>query len=137
MYMAFKKYRLRFVDSLHFFLKPLAKLSSTYNIGTIKGFFPHLFNTPENQKYIGLMPGEEAYGAKNMNADTYNKKFKPWYDGVKQAQAHTPCVGAAQQWNFKEEMVKYCRADVEVLSKAVLTFRECLKTNLILIHLGM
>ena len=59
------------------------------------------------------MPGEEAYGAKNMNADTYNKKFKPWYDGVEYE----------KQWSFKEEMVKYCRADVEVLSKAVLTFR--------------
>ena len=29
------------------------------------------------------MPGEDMYGVKNMNADTYNKKFKPWYDGVK------------------------------------------------------
>jgi len=36
MYMAFKKYRLRFVDSLHFFLEPLAKLSSTYNIDANK-----------------------------------------------------------------------------------------------------
>jgi len=29
------------------------------------------------------MPGEEVYGVKNMHADTYNKKFKPRYDGVK------------------------------------------------------
>jgi hypothetical protein len=27
-------------------------------------------------------------------------------------------------WNFKNEMVKYCRADVELLSKAVLKFRK-------------
>ncbi len=32
MNMAFKKHRLRFVDSLHFFLEPLHKLSPTYNI---------------------------------------------------------------------------------------------------------
>ena len=120
MYMTFKKFKLRFVDSLHFFLEPLAKLSSTYNIDTLKGFFPHLFNIPENQNYIGLMPGEEAYGVKNMNADTYNKKFKPWYDGVK----------CEKQWSFKEEMIKYCRADVEVLSKAVLSFRKMFKDKL-------
>ena len=120
MYMAFKKYKLRFVDSLHFFLEPLAKLSLTYNIDTIKGFFPHLFNIPENQNYIGCMPSEELYGVKNMNADTYKKKFKPWYDGAKYE----------RQWNFKEEMIKYCRADVEVLSKAVLTFRKMFKDKL-------
>ena len=66
------------------------------------------------------MPGEDMYGVKNMNADTYNKKFKPWYDGVK----------CEKQWNFKEEMIKYCRADVEVLSKAVLTFRKMFKAKL-------
>ena len=27
-------------------------------------------------------------------------------------------------WNFKEELIKYCRADVELLSKAVLKFRQ-------------
>ena len=33
-------------------------------------------------------------------------------------------------WSFKNEMVKYCRADVELLSKAVLTFRKLFKDNL-------
>eukprot|EP00972_Heterocapsa_arctica_P028933 4256721-Heterocapsa_arctica.AAC.2 len=28
------------------------------------------------------------------------------------------------QWSFREEMTKYCRADVELLSKAVLAFRK-------------
>ena len=136
--MAFKKYKLRFVDSLHFFLEPLAKLSSTYNIDTIKGFFPHLFNIPENQNYIGFMPGEDMYGVKNMNADTYNKKFKPWYDGADVEVRKYKCwydadtydTKYAPGWNFKEEMIKYCRADVEVLSKAVLTFRKMFKDKL-------
>jgi hypothetical protein len=115
--MAFRKYKLRFVDTLHFFLEPLSKVSSTYNIDTIKGFFPHMFNSPENQNYIGSMPDEDMYGAKNMNATTYQKNFKPWYDGEKHR----------GNWDFKEEMIKYCRADVEVLSKAVLTFRKMFK----------
>ena len=45
MYMAFEKYKLRFVDSLHFFLEPLAKLSSTYNIATIKCFSTFIQHT--------------------------------------------------------------------------------------------
>ena len=120
MYMSFKKHRLRFVDSLHFFLEPLHKLSSTYSIDTVKGFFPHHFNRPENQNYVGEMPEEEMYGVRNMDADTYKKKFKPWYDEVK----------TNSNWDFKHEMTKYCRADVELLSKSVLKFRKMFKDKL-------
>ena len=42
------------------------------------------------------------------------KEFKAWYDTQRDV----------KNWNFKEEFVKYCRADVEVLSKAVLKFRK-------------
>ena len=45
------------------------------------------------------------------------KKFKSWYDEVK----HKP-------WNFKEEMEKYCKADVVLLNKAVLEFRKMFTT---------
>ena len=84
------------------------------------------------------MPGEDMYGVKNMNADTYNKKFKPWYDGAdvevrkykRWYDADTYDKKYAPGWNFKEEMIKYCRADVEVLSKAVLTFRKMFKDKL-------
>ena len=114
MYMAFKKHRLRFVDSLHFFLEPLHKLSATYNIDTKKGFFPHHFNRPGNQNYVGEVPSEDTYGIKSMDADTYNKKFKPWNDEVK----------SKPNWDFKHEMTSYCKADVELLSESVLKFRN-------------
>ena len=54
---------------------------------------------------------------------TCNMKFKgflPWYV----SQQHI------NDWNFKEEIKKYCRADVELLSKAVLTFRKDFIDNL-------
>ena len=62
--MKFRRHNLNFVDSLNFFLSPLADLSKTYNIDTIKGFFPHHFNRPENQNYIGPIPKEEEFGVK-------------------------------------------------------------------------
>ena len=73
-YMSFKNYHIRFIDSLHFFLQPLKKLSSTYNIDTLKGYFPHHFNKPENQNYVGKIPDEKEYGVKNMMVDDYEKE---------------------------------------------------------------
>ena len=122
MYMEFVKIHIRFVDSLHFFLEPLTNLSSTYTIDTLKGFFPHFFNTPGNRNYISKVPSEGMYGVRHMDADTYDKKFKPWY---KQVVAENQ-----SDWGFRDAMVKYCRADVELLSKAVLSFREMFKDRL-------
>ena len=71
MYMGFKKFGLRFVDSCNFFLEPLRKLPKTYGIDTIKGHFPHHFNKQENQDYIGCLPCESEFGAANMIPDKY------------------------------------------------------------------
>ena len=122
MYMEFLKFHIRFADSLHFFLEPLKNLSSTYNIDTLKCFFPHFFNSPEHQDYVGKVPSEDMYGVRNMDADVYSKEFKPWYNKI--------VAGNKNDWSFRNEMVKYCRADVELLSKAVLSFRKMFKDKL-------
>ena len=62
------------------------------------------------------------YGVRHMDADTYDKEFKPWY---KQLVAENQ-----SDWGFRDAMVKYCRADVELLSKAVLSFRNMFKDRL-------
>jgi hypothetical protein len=51
----------------------LKDLPKTYNIDTLKGYFPHDFNTPENQNYEGKIPSEEMFGVKNMMQDAYHK----------------------------------------------------------------
>ena len=53
-----------------------------------------------------------------MTRDKYND-FRKWYDVTK-----------GELYNFKHEMVKYCRADVELLGKAVLQFRRLFKAGL-------
>ena len=60
-YMTFRKCRLRFIDSLNFFQCRLKDLSKTYGIDTLKGHFPHHFNTKENQNYVGCIPAEEHF----------------------------------------------------------------------------
>ena len=69
--MWFRTNNLRFVDSLQFFQSSLADLSGTYGVDTVKGYFPHEFNTRENQNYIGEMPNMEMFGITNMSNDTY------------------------------------------------------------------
>ena len=111
-YMTTHKFNLRFVDTLNFFLCPLADLSKTYDIKTVKGHFPHHFNIPRNQNYIGKIPAESEFGARSMKPDKYIE-FKKWYDEVKDV-----------EWDFKHEFESYCQADVDVLAEAVCKFRE-------------
>ena len=46
--------------------------------------------------------------------------FLPWYEEQQRI----------TYWDFKKELIRYCRADVELLSKSVLAFREIYKLEL-------
>ena len=97
---------LRFIDSLSFVARPLRDFPEVFGIlEDMKGYFPHHFNTPENQNYIGPIPDKHFYGLESMNPKV-NKAFNEWYD--KQGDSI---------FNFKEEMITYCRSDVEVLAR--------------------
>jgi hypothetical protein len=77
-YMSFLKYSIRFVDSYLFMSQPLKDLSKTYEIDTLKGYFPHYFNTPENQDYIGPIPDSKMFSPENMSVSA-NEEFYIWY----------------------------------------------------------
>ncbi len=49
-----------------------------------------------------------------MTSECYEKDFKQWYETQKDR----------TNWNFKDEMKKYCEADVVLLAKTVLKFRK-------------
>jgi hypothetical protein len=102
---------------LSFVARPLRDFPEVFGITEdVKGYFPHHFNTPENQNYIGPIPDKHFYGPENMNPKV-NKALNEWYD--KQGD-----IGSEAFFNFKEEMIKYCRSDVEVLARGVLRFRQ-------------
>ena len=81
--MAFRKFNLRFVDSCKFFLEPLRNLPKTYGIDSLKGHFPHKFNRPENQEYVGCIPCEDDFCAENFMPKEY-EEFKSWYEEQKE-----------------------------------------------------
>ena len=71
--MWFRKNQFRFIDTLQFFQQPLADLSSTYDIDTEKGYFPHHFNTRDNQKSIGDFSVVDQFGVNSMARDKYKE----------------------------------------------------------------
>ena len=67
--LSFKSGPLKFIDSLCFLPTPRASFPSTFNLTELKkGFFPHLFNTPDNQQYVGRIPDLEFYLPDGMMA---------------------------------------------------------------------
>ena len=58
----------KFLDSLNYLHMPLSALRKAYGLTQIeKGTFPHLFNTPENQNYIGELPPLSFYSTDTMS----------------------------------------------------------------------
>ena len=79
-----------------------------------KGYFPHLFNRDENQNYVEPMPAMKYYDPKGMSPKDC-KKFKEWYKKPE----HQNYV-----FDFKQEILRYCQSDVDILRRCCLEFRE-------------
>ena len=106
---------IRFIDSLSFFQMPLSDFPKTFGLTELKkGYFPHLFNTPEHQTYVGQLPDKSFYMPDGM----YVKKrrdFDTWYD----EQVRQEVV-----FDFQAELLAYCESDVKLLKQGCLTFMQ-------------
>jgi very-short-patch-repair endonuclease len=108
-----KALRMCFIDSLNFFGSSLKELPKTYGLEAIKkGDFPHFFNQPENYNFIGPYPKKVYYGYGSMKESTATE-FDSWYSTL-----------GDKQFNFKEEIIEYCKTDVKVLMNAWIKFRS-------------
>ncbi|XP_074596429.1 uncharacterized protein LOC141857628 [Brevipalpus obovatus] len=105
-----------FVDSLLFFGQSLASLPKAFGIANkvIKGFFPHDFNQPGNWDYIGPYPDQKFFKPEMMKMEIFNE-FNSWYREKTQSN---------ENFNFKQELMKYCENDVEILASCCLIFRQ-------------
>ena len=98
-----------FKDSMLHLQGALAALGHDYlgHLGLVKGYFPHLFNTPENQNYVGKIPDKKYFDITSIHSNEKAlQKFFAWYETVKDT----------EDWDFQEEMKKYCRLDVDILA---------------------
>jgi hypothetical protein len=116
-YMHLKKgINLRCLDSCSFLPMALAELPNCFDLNELKkGFFPHFYNIPEHYHTtrIGLPP-PEFYGESTMSQKR-REEFHHWYAD------HRNDV-----FDFEQEMLDYCRSDVDILRRACLRYREVL-----------
>jgi hypothetical protein len=107
-----KKLNLTFLDSLNFLPMKLAKIPDAFGLKELrKGYFPHLFNTRDNQTYVGPYPDLHYYGYDYMSASE-RKKLAEWHK-----------TKMYEQFHFQEEMLQYCRSDVDILRRGCMAFR--------------
>ena len=131
-----RHYGIKFIDSLNFFSMPLSDFPKTFGLklyardaaGRLitdedgnyrehplaKGFFPHLFNRLENQQYVGPLPPVEDYMPLAMSKDK-KKEFDKWY----KEQIRKNVI-----FDFRRELVEYCKLDVTILRLGCQTFQE-------------
>jgi len=70
---------LRFIHSLSFFQMPLSAFPKTFGLTELKkGYFPHKFNIPENQEYVGPIPAIDYYMPKTMSPKA-RQEFENWH----------------------------------------------------------
>ena len=115
MYMKIEKFKIKFIDSINFIQSRLADFPKTFGLTEMKkGYFPHFFNVPENQDYVGPIPDVKYYGPDQMMSDN-RKKFFKW---------HQDRINENYVFDFKKELKGYCRSDVDILRRSMLKFRE-------------
>ena len=107
--------RTTFIDSLNYFHMKLSALPKAFGLppSAKKGYFPHLFNTVEHANYIGPLPAARYYVPDSMS-DQERRDFYEWYDKT----------ALEYVFDFKKEIVDYCRMDVEILRRACMAFRK-------------
>lgn len=103
----------RFVDSMNFFPMGLARLPKAFGLKELrKGYFPHLFNAPSSQGYVGPMPDVCYYGADGMSPER-RRDFLEWYESQR-----------GKTFHFREELLSYCVSDVDILQRCCGVFRR-------------
>ena len=109
--------RLRFIDSLSFFQMPLSAFPKTFGLTEgCKGYFPHKFNHPDHQTYVGPVPALDYYMPETL-APKDRQALETWHQQQRD-----------QVFDFQKELVAYCQSDVRLLKQGCLTFKRLFET---------
>ena len=107
--------RVCYTDSLSFFQMPLSNFTDTFGLTELKkGWFPHLFNTTDNENYVGPIPDKKYFVPESMS-EKNSKEFESWYDQQ---------VRVGERYDFAKELLEYCKSDVRLLKEGCLTFKR-------------
>ncbi|XP_046749824.1 uncharacterized protein LOC124413342 [Diprion similis] len=106
----------RFLDSQAYMPMALSALPKAFGLpaASVKGVFPHLFNTSENVGYVGPLPAAKFYSPDTMSSDA-GAEFYLWYNEAAMND---------QVFDFDAELLSYCQSDVDILRRACVAFRD-------------
>ena len=115
MFIEIPKLSIRFIDSLNFLQMPLKSFPKTFGKNELKkGYFPHHFSKVCNKNYVRHIPSKKHYGCNQMKSDE-RTKFLKWYEER---------VSENYIFDFKKEILEYCRSDVDILRRGMMKLRE-------------
>ena len=104
-----------FIDSMCFLQMPLSGFTKAFGLQELKkGFFPHFFNTIENQTYVGPVPAQDYCDPQGMSPARL-EEFNAWH------KAHRD---EGYEFHFQHELVAYCQSDVRLLKEGCMQFQE-------------
>lgn len=113
--LSFQSGPLKFIDSLSFLPVPLSAFSSTFGIAELKkGFFPHLFNTPDHQHYYGAWPALSFYDPDSMMSKK-EKELATW---------DADQVARGLPFDFRKQLKDYCESGVLLLKAGCQAFQK-------------
>ena len=87
---------------------------NVWNRRTYQEYFPHLFNRKENENYVGPIPPTPYYSPNGMSPKD-RETFLAWHASKKESN---------YVFNLNEEILTYCRSDVDILRRCCSEFRE-------------
>lgn len=117
---------IHFKDFFVFMPYSLKQIAKSFDLPIQKGDFPHGFNKPEHEQYIGALPYFKYYNPDGLKSESDKLELHEWY--VEQTRIyctcyHTECICHKKKWNFQEEIQKYCWLDTDILAQSIAIFR--------------
>lgn len=120
-----------FIDFRHFMPGSLKNIGSSFGLSVSKGDFPHHFNNGFNDFYEGALPELrhecDYWCLQSKRTQEDLDEFTKWYESQQLVYCtcvteHCTCLKV--RWNFKDELLKYCWLDVDVLAEACQKYRD-------------
>jgi hypothetical protein len=126
-----KKEDITFKDFMMFVSGSLKSIAEGFKLPISKGDFPHKFNIPDNQHYIGSIPLLESEHDYFCLQQKKSKKelddIKDWYNQQIQIYCNCyqqPCTCHNQPWNLQHQLLVYllirCRCTCRICKKYVI-----------------
>ncbi len=116
-----------FQDSILHMGQSLRSLTKDFQVETLKGFFPHLFNNGTNDNYIGPIPDKKYFDHRfSFRHKELSKRCEE--GGDRECTREKSCDyhefldwytswNGREDWNFKQQLESYCIDDVKGLAQ--------------------